>query len=69
MIIVKKLAAKLEIELAFKLFDPIADVLRLKLNVKIVVETDFRHDSRPLHRDAFLYYLTIIPLLESENKW
>jgi hypothetical protein len=42
-IVVKKLAAKLKIELAAKLGYPLADMLGLKFKILFVIKTDLTH--------------------------
>ncbi len=43
--VVKELAAEFQIQLAAEVGDPVADVLRLELNVLVVVESLFEHVS------------------------
>ena len=48
MIVVKKLAAELQIKLVVKLFDPFFDFGRLHLHVFFVVESQSFHSLYPL---------------------
>ena len=48
-IVVKQLAAKLQIELAAKLGDALSDMLRLHLQIFLVVESASHHDKAPLY--------------------
>ena len=45
MVIVKELAAKLQIQLAAEVFDPLADLLRLHLHVLVVIKSQLLHDK------------------------
>ena len=47
MIIVKQLAAELQIELAAELIDALSDVLALQLDILVIGKTDFKHETLP----------------------
>jgi hypothetical protein len=49
MIVVKKLAAKLKIELAAKLSDPLSYMLRLKFKILLIIKTDLTHNNASLN--------------------
>jgi hypothetical protein len=45
MIVVKELAAKLQIQLATKLINALADMFRLTAEVQFIIESDLSHDD------------------------
>ena len=47
MIIVKQLAAELQIELAAEFIDALSDVLALQLYILVIGKTDFKHETLP----------------------
>ena len=49
MIIIKQLAAEFQIELAAELIHTFTDLLALKLNIPVVVKTNFKHIQLPPH--------------------
>ena len=63
--VVKELAAKLQVELVVKLADPLTDVRRLELQIFLIVKADFIHFRSPSLLVSFFHSTAIVPQLEA----
>ena len=68
-VVVKELAAEFQVQLAAELLDPFPDMGRLRLQIFLVIKSDFSHTSSPHHSFQILSSILHLVFCHKGGSW